>query len=49
VPYMLVLGDREVEARAATPRRRSGEVEGAVAWDALAQRLTGEAAERRSD
>jgi len=44
VPYMLVMGDREVEARTATPRRRSGEVEEAMSWEALAERLAAEAA-----
>ena len=49
VPYMLVLGDREVEARTATVRARSAE-KGApqetLAWDALAERLSAEAAQR---
>ena len=49
IPYMLVLGDREIEARSATVRRR-GEEKGAaqetLTWDALADRLAGEAAAR---
>jgi threonyl-tRNA synthetase len=50
VPAMLVLGDREVEARAATVRRRGAE-KGAeqetLGWDELADRLAAEVAERR--
>jgi threonyl-tRNA synthetase len=49
VPYMLVLGDREAEARTATVRRR-GEEKGAaqetVGWEALADRVASEAAAR---
>jgi threonyl-tRNA synthetase len=49
VPYMLVLGDREIEARTATVRRR-GEEKGAaqetLGWDDLAERLAAEAAAR---
>ena len=47
---MLVLGDREVEARTATIRRRDaapGEAQATEAWDDLATRLAGEAAARR--
>jgi threonyl-tRNA synthetase len=50
VPYMLVLGDREVEARAATVRRRGAprdEPQATEAWEALADRLAEEAATRR--
>lgn len=47
VPWMLVLGDREVEARTVAPRSRSGEQQPAVGWGALADRLAAEAAERR--
>jgi len=47
VPYMLVLGDREVEARAAAPRTRAGEQQPAEGWDALAERLAAESAARR--
>jgi threonyl-tRNA synthetase len=48
VPYMLVLGDREIEARAAAPRTRGGEQLPVEGWDELAERLAGEAAERKS-
>ncbi len=49
VPYMLVLGDREVEARSATVRPRGAEKGAAqetLTWDALADRLAAEAAAR---
>jgi threonyl-tRNA synthetase len=46
VPYMLVLGDREIEARTAAPRTRSGEQRPVVGWDELADRLAVEARER---
>ncbi len=49
VPYMLVLGDREVEARTATLRRRSeekGAAQETLGWEALADRFTAEAAAR---
>ncbi|MEA2623832.1 MAG: threonyl-tRNA synthetase [Chloroflexota bacterium] len=49
VPYMLVLGDREVEGRTAAPRTRAGEQQPAMAWDELAERLAAEAAQRRPD
>jgi threonyl-tRNA synthetase len=42
VPYMLVLGDREIEARTVAPRARNaarGEQQEAVPWDVLADRL----------
>jgi threonyl-tRNA synthetase len=39
VPYMLVLGDREVEARTVAVRRRDGSQEQGVGWDELAARL----------
>jgi len=49
VPYMLVLGDREVEARTATVRRR-GEEKGAaqetLGWSELSERFAAEAAAR---
>ena len=47
VPYMLVLGDREIEARTAAPRSRGGEQQPAIGWEDLADRLAKEAAERR--
>jgi threonyl-tRNA synthetase len=46
VPYMLVLGDREVEAHTAAPRSRAGEQQPAEGWETLADRLAGEAATR---
>ena len=46
IPYMLVLGDREIEGRMAAPRTRSGEQLPAEDWDALADRLAAEAAAR---
>jgi threonyl-tRNA synthetase len=46
VPYMIVLGDREIEARTASPRTRSGEQQPAEAWDALADRLAEESRSR---
>ncbi|HET7026426.1 MAG TPA: threonine--tRNA ligase [Candidatus Limnocylindrales bacterium] len=50
VPVMLVLGDREIEARTASVRRRGAE-KGApqetVGWDQLADQLAQEAAEKR--
>jgi threonyl-tRNA synthetase len=49
VPYMIVLGDREVEARTASPRTRSGEQQPAEDWDALAERLARISLERRMD
>ena len=47
VPYMLVLGDREVEGRTVAVRTRAGVQEPPVGWDALRQRLVEEAAARR--
>ncbi len=49
VPYMLVLGDREIEARTAAPRTRAGEQQDAIGWDDLASRLAAEVAARRPD
>jgi len=46
VPVMVILGDREVEARTASVRRRDGSQEQGVGWDDLAVRLTEEAASR---
>jgi threonyl-tRNA synthetase len=46
VPYMLVLGDREIEARSAAPRTRAGEQQPPEGWDSLADRLAAEAAAR---
>ncbi len=50
VPYMLVLGDREVEARSAAVRRRGAakdEAQETLAWEELADRLATEGRERR--
>ncbi|MEJ7748469.1 MAG: threonine--tRNA ligase, partial [Candidatus Limnocylindrales bacterium] len=46
VPYMIVLGDREIEARTASPRTRAGEQQPAEGWDVLADRLAAEVAAR---
>jgi threonyl-tRNA synthetase len=49
IPYMLVLGDREVEAKTATVRRRGAARDAAqetLAWDDLAERFATEAAAR---
>jgi threonyl-tRNA synthetase len=46
VPYMIVLGDREVEARTASPRTRAGEQQPAEPWDAFADRLADESTRR---
>jgi len=46
-PYMLVLGDREIEARTAAPRKRGGEQLEPIGWEALADQLAQEAADRR--
>ncbi|MBA2254378.1 MAG: threonine--tRNA ligase [Chloroflexi bacterium] len=47
VPYMVVIGRREVEARTASPRTRAGEQQEAVGWEALADRLAAEAAAKQ--
>jgi threonyl-tRNA synthetase len=50
VPVMLVLGDREIEARAATVRRRGAGKDApqeTVGWEELADRLAAEARDRR--
>jgi threonyl-tRNA synthetase len=46
VPYMVVLGDREIEARTASPRTRAGEQQEAQDWDAFADRLAAESRAR---
>jgi threonyl-tRNA synthetase len=46
VPYMVVLGDREIEARTASPRTRAGEQQPPEPWDSFADRLAAEARER---
>ena len=47
VPYMLVLGDREVEARSVAIRNRSGQQENGVPWEDFARRLSEETAARK--
>jgi threonyl-tRNA synthetase len=47
VPYMLVVGDREIEARTVAIRHRSGEQENGVGWDDFVARLAAETAARR--
>jgi threonyl-tRNA synthetase len=50
VPYMLVLGDREVEGRTATVRRRDAEPgtsQETLGWDEIVDRLATEVRERR--
>ncbi|MBI3745929.1 MAG: threonine--tRNA ligase [Chloroflexi bacterium] len=49
VPYMMVVGDREAEARTASPRTRAGEQQPAEGWEELAARLAAETAARRPD
>jgi len=46
VPYILVLGDREADARTAAPRTRAGEQLPVEGWEALADRLAGEVTRR---
>ncbi|HET9345941.1 MAG TPA: threonine--tRNA ligase [Candidatus Limnocylindrales bacterium] len=46
VPYMVVLGDREIEAHTASPRTRAGEQQPPEAWEAFADRLAAESAQR---
>jgi threonyl-tRNA synthetase len=46
VPYMVVLGDREIEARTASPRTRSGEQQPPEPWEQFADRLADEARAR---
>jgi threonyl-tRNA synthetase len=47
VPYMLVVGDKEVEAQAVAVRLRSGEDLGAMSVDAFLARAVDEVRERR--
>ena len=42
VPYLLVVGDREVEDGAVAVRTREGEDLGSMALDAFAERLAGD-------
>jgi threonyl-tRNA synthetase len=46
VPYMVVLGDREIEARTASPRTRAGEQQEPQDWEAFADRVAAESAAR---
>ena len=46
VPYMVVLGDREIDARTASPRTRAGEQQEPQAWEAFADRLAEESMSR---
>ena len=47
IPYMLVLGDREIEARTVAIRNRAGEQENGVSWTDFIDRLAEETAARR--
>ena len=47
VPYMLVLGDREVEGRTVAIRNRAGEQENGIGWEAFVERLAQETAARK--
>jgi len=47
VPYMLVLGDREVEGRTVAIRNRAGEQENGIGWGAFIERLAQETAARK--
>jgi threonyl-tRNA synthetase len=49
IPYMLVLGDREIEARTASPRTRAGEQQDAVGWEQLAIQLAELASSKRPE
>jgi threonyl-tRNA synthetase len=49
VPYMMVLGDREIEARTASPRTRAGEQQPPEGWEDLAARLATESSARKPD
>ncbi len=47
VPYMVVLGDREIEARTASPRTRAGEQQTPEPWESFADRLASENRDRK--
>ncbi len=47
VPYMLVLGDREIEGRTVAIRKHSGDQENGVTWDGFIDRLAEETAARK--
>jgi threonyl-tRNA synthetase len=46
VPYLLIVGDREVETQTVAVRTRGGEDLGDMSWDALTQRFVRQAARR---
>ena len=46
---MVVLGDREIEARTASPRTRAGEQQEPQGWDDFADRLASESRARVID
>ena len=46
VPYMLVIGDRELESNSVSVRTRAGEDLGSMSVDALIERLVGETLQR---
>jgi threonyl-tRNA synthetase len=46
IPYLLVIGDREVEESAVAVRTREGEDLGSMGVDAFAERLAAEIAQR---
>ncbi len=46
VPYLLVVGDREVANQTVAVRTRSGEDLGSLPWEAVADRFTGEVVSR---
>ena len=48
IPYMLVIGDREMESRTIAVRTRSGEDLGSMSIDALIERFDAEVAQRGS-
>ncbi|GBD11974.1 Threonine--tRNA ligase [bacterium HR23] len=47
VPYMLIVGDREVQAGTVAVRLRTGEDLGPMPLEALVRRILSEVAERR--
>jgi threonyl-tRNA synthetase len=49
VPFMIVLGDREVADRTASPRTRAGEQQPPEGWEDLAARLAALSSTRRPD
>jgi threonyl-tRNA synthetase len=46
VPYMLIVGDRELESNSVSVRTRTGEELGSMSVDALVERLAGEVLQR---